>query len=244
MTTNRAVNIMDSTPQEKILVVDDQPRLVRLVSEVLSAVGYQVVAATGGESAIELVALEQPDLVLLDILLPPGIDGYQTCKRIREFSNVPVIMLTAKAQENDMLRGFDVGADDYLTKPFSAKELVARVRAVLRRAQRSEESTPIRQCGRLEIDFARRRVRVAGKTVALTRTEYALLRQLALAPNCVLLHHDLLTQVWGPEYRDDLDYLRAYVHYLRRKLEVDPSNPEYIITSPGVGYMLACPGDP
>jgi two-component system KDP operon response regulator KdpE len=231
----------DTATKEKILVVDDQPRVVRLVSEVLGAVGYQVVAATGGEAAIELVALEQPDLVLLDILLPPGIDGYETCRRIREFSNVAVIMLTAKAQENDMLRGFDVGADDYLTKPFSAKELVARVRAVLRRAQRSEESTPVLKCGQLEIDFARRQVRVAGKTVSLTRTEYALLRQLALTPNCVLLHQDLLTQVWGPEYRDDLDYLRAYVHYLRRKLEVDPSNPEHIVTSPGVGYMLACP---
>jgi len=230
-----------TTSKEKILVVDDQPRVVRLVSEVLGAVGYRVVAATGGEAAIELVALEQPDLVLLDILLPPGIDGYETCQRIREFSNVPVIMLTAKAQENDLLRGFDVGADDYLTKPFNAKELVARVRAVLRRAQRAEEAAPILTCGRLEIDFARRQVRVEGKIVSLTRTEYALLRQLALTPNCVLLHQDLLTQVWGSEYRDDLDYLRAYVHYLRRKLEVDPSNPEYIVTSPGVGYMLACP---
>jgi two-component system KDP operon response regulator KdpE len=233
----------ETATREKILVVDDQPRVVRLVSEVLGAVGYQVVAATGGEAAIELVALEQPDLVLLDILLPPGIDGYETCQRIREFSNVPVIMLTAKAQENDMLRGFDVGADDYLTKPFSAKELLARVRAVLRRAQRSEEATPILMCGQLQIDFARRQVRVADKAVSLTRTEYALLRQLALTPNCVLLHQDLLSNVWGPEYRDDLDYLRAYVHYLRRKLEVDPSNPEYIVTSPGVGYMLACPGD-
>jgi two-component system KDP operon response regulator KdpE len=214
-----------------------------LVSEVLGAVGYEVVAATGGASAIEQVALEQPDLVLLDILMPPGIDGYEVCQRIREFSNVPVIMLTAKAQEREMLRGFDVGADDYLTKPFSAKELVARVRAVLRRAQRSEEATPILECGTLVIDFARRQVRVAGKTVSLTRTEYGLLRQLALAPNCILLHQDLLTKVWGPEYRDDLDYLRAYIHYLRRKLEVDPANPEYILTSPGIGYMLACPQD-
>jgi two-component system KDP operon response regulator KdpE len=214
-----------------------------LVSEVLGAVGFEVVAATGGEAAIEQVALEQPDLVLLDILMPPGIDGYEVCQRIREFSNVPVIMLTAKAQETDMLRGFDMGADDYLTKPFSAKELVARVRAVLRRAQRSEETTPILECGNLVIDFARRQVRVAGKTVSLTRTEYALLRQLALAPNCILLHQDLLTEVWGPEYRDDLDYLRAYIHYLRRKLEADPSDPEYIVTSPGFGYMLACPED-
>ncbi len=232
----------DACCTEKILVVDDQPRVVRLVSEVLKAVGYRVVAATNGESAVEMAALEQPDLVLLDILLPDGPDGYQVCSRIREFSNVPVIMLTAKAQESEMLRGFDVGADDYLTKPFSAKELVARVKAVLRRAQRSEEAGAVAlSCGELEIDFARRIVQVRGQRVPLTRTEYALLRQLALNPNCVVLHVDLLTAVWGPEYRDDIDYLRAYVRYLRRKLEVDPSDPQYIVTSPGIGYMLACP---
>jgi len=145
---------------EKILVVDDQPRVVRLVSQVLGAVGYQVIAATNGETAIQMVALEQPDLVLLDILLPPGIDGYQVCRRIREFSNVPVIMLTAKAQKEDLLRGFDAGTDDYLTKPFSAKELVARVKAVLRRAQRPEEKATTVRCGDLEIDFARRTDRV------------------------------------------------------------------------------------
>jgi len=149
---------------EKILVVDDEPRVVRLVSEVLKAVGYQVIAAASGKSAIEMVALEQPDLVLLDILLPRGPDGYEVCRRIREFSEVPVIMLTAKAQETDMLQGFDVGADDYLTKPFSAKELVARVQAVLRRAQRPEEmiTTPF-TCGELEINFARRAIKVRGE---------------------------------------------------------------------------------
>ncbi len=227
---------------EQILVVDDEPRLVRLVSEVLKAVGYQVIAAASGKSAIEMVALEQPDLVLLDILLPRGPDGYEVCRRIREFSDVPVIMLTAKAQESNMLHGFDVGADDYLTKPFSAKELVARVQAVLRRTQRPEEmvTTPF-TCDELEINFARRTVEVHGEKVSLTPTEYALLRQLALNANRVMLHQDLLTNVWGQEYRDDIDYLRAYIRYLRRKLEVDPSNPRYILTSPGVGYMLACP---
>jgi len=227
--------------EEKILVVDDQPRVVRLVTEILGAVGYQVIAASNSKAAIEMVALEQPDLVLLDILLPPGPDGYETCSRIREFSSVPVIMLTAKAQESDLLHGFDVGADDYLTKPFNARELVARVKAVLRRAQRPEEiTTTVSTCGDLEIDFARRTVQVRGKHVSLTRTEYALLRQLALNPNCVMLHQDLLIAVWGPEYRDDIDYLRAYIRYLRRKLEVDPSHPQYIITSPGIGYMLTC----
>jgi two-component system KDP operon response regulator KdpE len=227
---------------EKILIVDDEPRVVRLVSEVLKAVGYQVIASTDGEPAIEMVALEQPNLVLLDILLPQGPDGYEVCRRIREFSEVPVIMLTAKAQETDMLHGFDVGADDYLTKPFNAKELVARVKAVLRRTQRPEEmvTTPL-TCGEIEIDFARRTIKVRGEQVSLTRTEYALLRQLALNANRVMLHQDLLAEVWGPEYRDDIDYLRAYIRYLRRKLEADPPNPRYILTSPGVGYMLACP---
>ncbi len=229
---------------EKILIVDDEPRVVRLVSEVLKAVGYQVSAAASGKPAIEMVALEQPDLVLLDILLPQGPDGYEVCQHIREFSDVPVIMLTAKAQETDLLRGFDVGADDYLTKPFSARELVARVKAVLRRAQRPEEMvTTTFRCGELEINFARRTVKVCGENVSLTRTEYALLRQLALNPNCVMLHQELLTAVWGPEYRDDIDYLRAYIRYLRRKLEADPSNPQYILTSQGVGYMLACPAE-
>jgi two-component system KDP operon response regulator KdpE len=230
-----------SNQQALVLVVDDQPRVVRLVSEVLKASGFKVTAVSNGEAAIQAAALEQPHLILLDILLPPGIDGYETCKRIREFSNVPVIMLTAKAQESDKLRGFDVGADDYLTKPFSAKELVARVEAVLRRSRHPEEFvTTSLVCGDLEIDFASRSVRVKGQTVSLTRTEYALLRQLALHPNCVLLHEDLLVDVWGPEYRDDIDYLRAYIRYLRRKLEKDSSTPQYIITSPGVGYMLAC----
>ena len=227
---------------EKILVVDDEPRVVRLVSQVLKAVGYQVIAATRGEPAIEMVALEQPDLVLLDIRLPGGVDGYEVCRRIREFSNVAVIMLTAKAREGDVLSGFDAGADDYLTKPFNAKELVARARAVLRRTQRPEEKvTATLTCGELEINFARRTVNVRGENTSLTRTEYALLRQLALNANRVMLHQDLLTEVWGTEYRDDIDYLRAYIRYLRRKLEADPSNPQYILTSSGVGYMLACP---
>jgi two-component system KDP operon response regulator KdpE len=227
---------------EKILVVDDEPRVVQLVSKVLEAVGYQVIAATSGEPAIEMVALEQPDLLLLDILLPRGPDGYEICRRIREFSEVPVIMLTAKAQETDVLHGFDVGADDYLTKPFSAKELVARVKAVLRRAQRPEEAvTATLTCGELGINFARRAVKVRGAKVSLTRTEYALLRQLALNANRVMLHQDLLATVWGPEYRDDIDYLRAYIRYLRQKLEENPHEPQYILTTPGVGYMLACP---
>ncbi len=227
---------------EKILVTDDEPRVVRLVSEILKTVGYQVIAAASGEPAIEMVALERPDLVLLDVLLPHNLDGYEVCRRIREFSDVPVIMLTAKARESDMLQGFDAGADDYLTKPFSAKELVARVKAVLRRSRRPEEMvTAAFECGDLEINFAQRTVKAHGEKVTLTPTEYALLYQLATNVNRVLLHQDLLVAVWGPEYRDDVDYLRAYIRYLRRKLEIDPSHPTYILTSSGAGYMLACP---
>jgi two-component system KDP operon response regulator KdpE len=227
---------------EKILVVDDEPRLVRLVSEVLAATGYQVSVANSGKSAIEMAAIDQPDLVLLDIVMPMGPDGYEVCRRIREFSSVPVIMLTAKAQEADMLRGFDVGADDYLTKPFSSKELVARVKAVLRRTRCPEAAdATIVICGGLEIDIVRCAVKVNGEQVSLTHTEYALLRHLALNANRVLLHRDLLAAVWGAEYLDDIDYLRAYIRYLRRKLEADPANPQYIVTSPGIGYMLTCP---
>jgi two-component system KDP operon response regulator KdpE len=230
------------SPRAKILVVDDEPRVVRLVSEVLKAVGYQVIAATSGKSGLEMLALEQPNLVLLDILLGSGPDGYEVCRRIREFSDVAVIMLTAKATESDLLTGFEVGADDYLTKPFSAKELVARVTAVLRRTQRTEETvTTSFTCGELEINFARHIVKVRGQPVALTRTEYSLLHQLATNANRVIPHEDLLTKVWGAEYRNDVDYLRAYIRYLRRKLEADPADPRYILTSSGVGYLLACP---
>lgn len=223
------------------MIAEDQPQVVRLVTEVLRAVGYDVIVADSGETAIEMTAMEQPALLLLDIMFPQGLDGFEACRRIREFSDVPVIMLTAKAKEEDKLRGFDAGADDYLTKPFSAKELVARVRAVLRRSRHPDETTTASlTCGDLVINFARRNVKLAGKEVPLTRTEYSLLRQLALNPNRVMLHGDLLKAVWGQEYRDDIDYLRAYIRYLRLKLEVDPSNPKYIITSPGIGYMLAC----
>jgi len=227
---------------QRILVVDDDPRLLRLVREVLSAAGYRVLTRAEGEEAIAAVAVEQPHLILLDILLK-DLDGYRVCRRVREFSDVPIIMLTAKVTETDMLAGFDAGADDYITKPFSSKELLARVRAVLKRAQKEALSPTAAQvqCGDLSIDLARRRVRVAESEVYLTATEYNLLYQLATHLNQVLLHEHLLTEVWGAEYRDDVDYLRSYIHYLRKKLERDPSNPEMIVNIQGVGYMLATP---
>jgi DNA-binding response OmpR family regulator len=230
--------------RQRVLVVDDEPRVVRLVSEILKVAGYDVLASATPEGALEVLTLNQPDLILLDVLLGPGLSGYDICRRVREFSDVAVIMLTAKATEGDILTGFEAGADDYLTKPFSAKELIARVQAVLRRTQRSEETVSSSfQCGDLEINFARRSVKMLGEPVSLTRTEYALLHQLAINANRVMPHTDLLVKVWGPEYRNDVDYLRAYVRYLRRKLEPDPTNPHYIVTSQGTGYMLACPGN-
>jgi len=230
---------------ERILVVDDEPRLVRLVRDVLQAVGYQVTTAGNGPAALEAVTMEQPDLILLDVLLPGDMDGYEICRRVREFSAVPIIMLTAKAREPDKLQGFGAGADDYLTKPFSSRELLARVQAVLRRSKAPEEIKTDASlfCGELRINYAQHRVFVRGQEVMLTATEYELLRELALHANCVMLHEQLLSAVWGPEYRDDVEYLRAYVRYLRRKLENDPSNPRYILTTPGVGYMLSCPDE-
>ena len=232
--------------KQSILVVDDEPRLVRLVREILTAVGYKVLGAGDGKGALETLAVEQPDLVLLDILLPGDMDGYEICSRVREFSAVPIIMLTAKAQEVDMLLGFDVGADDYLTKPFSAKELIARVKAVLHRSKSPGKETMITAdfaCGDLVISFARHKAKARGQEISLTPTEFRLLQQLALNANRVMLREDLLTKVWGPEYRDDIDYLRTYVRHLRKKIEEDPSEPRYVLTTPGVGYMLSCPED-
>jgi two-component system, OmpR family, KDP operon response regulator KdpE len=227
----------------RVLIVDDEPKLVKLVREILTATNYQVLAASNGENAIETIAVEQPDLVLLDLILPGDMDGYEVSRRVREFSDVPIIMLTAKVREADILRGFEMGADDYITKPFSAKELLARIRAVLKRVK-GEVTAPAEAeivYGNLKIDLARRRVTLAGRQVRLTPTEYSLLHELATHCNQVMLHEQLLTAIWGREYRNDLDYLRAYIHYLRQKLEPDPSNPKMILSSPGVGYMLAGP---
>ena len=227
----------------RVLVVDDEPKLVRLVSEILTATNYHVLAACNGKNALESIAMEQPDLVLLDLILPGDMDGYEVARRVREFSDVPIIMLTAKVREADILRGFEMGADDYITKPFSAKELLARIHAVLKRVK-GEIVAPAESeivYGSLRIDLARRRVTLGGRQVRLTPTEYSLLHELATHCNQVMLHEQLLTAIWGAEYRNDIDYLRAYVHYLRQKLEPDPSNPRIILSTPGVGYMLAGP---
>jgi two-component system KDP operon response regulator KdpE len=224
----------------RILVVDDEPKLVRLVTQILQAKGYEVFAAASGDQAIEIVALEQPNLVILDIVLLGNLDGYGVANRIREFSDIPIIMLTAKVRESDMLQGFDSGVDDFITKPFNSKELLARISAVLKRS-RGNSTTKVENeiiCGDVIIDILRRKVTIREFEIHLTPTEYNLLYQLATHPNQVMLHEQLLNEVWGEEYRNDFDYLRSYIHNLRKKIEVDPSEPQIIVRSPGVGYML------
>jgi DNA-binding response OmpR family regulator len=226
----------------RILVVDDDPLLVRLVRTNLEKAGYRVLTAADGEQAIDVAANELPDLVVLDLMLPK-LDGYEVCRRIREFSMVPVVMLTARGEPVDRLRGFEMGADDYVSKPFVPAELLARVRAVLRRSQQggSANTPAVVRCGEIAIDLLRRRVTVRDEVVKLTATEFHLLQELAVNAGKVLSHTDLLTKVWGPEYRDDRDYLWAYVRHLRRKLEPEPGNPVYIKSATGFGYVLECP---
>jgi DNA-binding response OmpR family regulator len=227
-------------PDATILVVDDEPRYVRWITVNLRASGYRVLTAADGQTALDLTAGERPDLVLLDVGLPV-LNGLEVCRRIREFSTVPIVMLTAKAAEADKVAGLDAGADDYLPKPFGPPELMARVRAVLRRARYAESPTaePVFQHGDLAIDFARHAVSRGGEPVDLTPTEYKLLVQLARHAGRVLVPEELLTAVWGPEYRDETQHVRLYVSRLRRKIEPDPEQPRYVLTKPGIGYLFA-----
>jgi two-component system KDP operon response regulator KdpE len=223
----------------KILVVDDEPHMITLVQANLQAAGYEVSSATDSRSALDAVERERPDLVILDIMLP-RMDGYEVCRRIREYSAVPILMLTARGSEMDLVHGFDVGADDYLVKPFAVNELLVRVRALLKRSKFARDivQRPPLVAGDLTIDFALRRVTVRDEEIQLSPTEYKLLITLALNADRVMLHQDLLRDVWGPEYRTETQYLRVYVHYLRQKIEDDPSKPRYLITHPGAGYLF------
>jgi DNA-binding response OmpR family regulator len=225
-----------------ILVVDDEPHVLKLVKANLESSGYKVLTASDGIEAVNLVEQELPDLVVLDLMLPK-MDGYAACRRIREFSTVPVIMLTARSAQVDLVHGFEVGADDYLTKPFSVTELLMRVQAVLRRSRWPEEILTRQQfqAGPIGIDFAQHRVTTGGEAVKLTPTEYRLLSYLATNANRVVTHRELLRAVWGPEYGEETEYLRVYMRYLRQKLEPEPSNPKYLLTQPGAGYMLYQP---
>jgi DNA-binding response OmpR family regulator len=223
----------------KILVVDDEPRYLRLLEANLRTEGYEVISAQDGLQAVEVFSASPTDLILLDVMMPK-LDGFAVCQRIRQFSNVPVIMLTAKGEEQDRVRGLDMGADDYLTKPFSATELLARVRAVLRRSQVSKDVSQSRvfEHGGLRIDFARAEVWRGSQPVFLSATEYRLLLQFAHNVGKVMSAEELLTSVWGAEYRDDKEILWVSIARLRQKLETDSHNPRHIVTRSGLGYLM------
>ncbi len=225
--------------KHKILVVDDEKRMVRFIQLNLEQDGFQVLTAYNGTEALEQVRTQLPDLILLDIMMP-DISGFEVLKRIREVNTVPVIMLTAKGEEDDRIQGLELGADDYITKPFSPREMVSRIRAVLRRTRSFKEDQVdlIKVDDRLTIDFSRREVWVEGKIVDLRPTEYRLLYHLVKNAGWVNTHEQLLSKVWGFEYQDEPHYVRLYVNYLRKKLEQDPSNPKYILTERGVGYRF------
>jgi DNA-binding response OmpR family regulator len=223
---------------KRILVVDDEERIVRFIRLNLEQDGFQVLEAFNGKQAMEKLRQGLPDLMLLDVMLP-DLDGFQVLQMVRENHDVPVIMLTAKTEEDDRVRGLELGADDYVTKPFSPRELVSRVRAVLRRTEaQSNKEGVIEVDNRLKIDFDRREVWVEGKLVKLRPTEYRLLYHLVQNAGWVVTHDQILAKVWGYEYRDEPHYVRLYVNYLREKLEEDPSNPKYILTERGVGYRF------
>jgi len=228
-----------SVENKKILVVDDEERMLRFIRLNLEHDGFLVTEALKGHEALDKMRTEMPDLILLDVMLP-DIDGFEVLKMIREISSTPVIMLTAKGEEDDRVRGLELGADDYMTKPFSPRELVSRVKAVLRRVEFESggDESVIEVDDRLKIDFNRREVFVEGELIKLRPTEYRLLYHLVQNAGWVLTYDQILSRVWGYEYRDEPHYVRLYINYLRQKLEKDPSNPKYILTERGVGYRF------
>jgi len=221
-----------------VLVVDDESRMVEFIAMNLELEGFRVVRAANGSEALEKASKEHPDLVQLDIMMPE-MDGFETLQGLRETSSVPVIFLTAKSEEVDRIKGLDLGADDYITKPFSPRELVSRIRAVLRRTEPAAvTSSEIVVDNELRVNFNQRKVIVRGQEVRLRPTEYRLLYQLVTNAGKLLTHEVLLSRVWGAEYRDEDQYVRLYITYLRQKIEKDPKNPKYILSERGLGYRF------
>jgi DNA-binding response OmpR family regulator len=223
-----------------ILAADDDPQLLRLVTRNLQLEGYEVIAVSDGQTALEQIEAHSPDLVLLDIMMP-RLDGFSVTQRVREFSAVPIIILTARGQDQDKIHGLDLGADDYLTKPFSVEELLARVRAVIRRSQLGADSQSMSAkttIGDLEVDYVQHLVRMRGREVALTPTEYRILAYLAQNAGRVVTQDLLLEHVWGPEYSGESHMLQVNINRLRRKFEDDHTRPCYLLTKVGVGYLL------
>jgi len=221
-----------------ILVADDEDQIRRALRSILSARKYEVILATNGEEALDLAIDHNPDMIILDISMP-GMDGIAVCRELRNWYIGPILVLSVLSGSTDKITALDTGADDYLTKPFSAGELLARVRAQLRRASATVASEPVIRVDDLEIDLARRRVRRADQEIELTRIEFDILAYLARNPDCVVTSKAILENVWGPEYGDDTQTLRVHISHLRRKIELHPSVPRYILTEPGVGFRLA-----
>jgi two-component system KDP operon response regulator KdpE len=219
----------------RVLVVDDEPQIVRGLKVILGNAGYRVEEATTKQEALDAVSSRPPDAIVLDLVLPDG-DGVEVATDIRRWSQVPIVVLSAVGDERQKVRALDAGADDYVTKPFGSEELLARMRAVLRR--RSDDGDSSVRIGELEIDLADRAVRRGGEQIHLTPIEFDLLRQLAQHPGRLVTHRQLLQEVWGPGYEDETHYLRVHFAHLRAKLEPDPSHPTYLITEPGIGYRL------
>jgi two-component system KDP operon response regulator KdpE len=229
------------TVEPLVLAVDDEAGILRLIRLELSEQGFRVVVAADGEEAVRTFEQQRPDVVVLDIMLP-DMSGLEVMRRLRERTNTPIILLTARDHDEDKVRGLELGADDYIVKPFNPQELTARVRAVLRRAVRESNGESIVTAGDVEIDLDKRLVTKAGEAVSLTRTEWMLLQHLASNAGRVMLNTELLSKVWGPEYIDDLQYLRVWISRLRSKLETDHTQPSVIKTLQGIGYLLDVEG--
>ena len=225
-----------------VLVVDDEPRIVKFLNVKLRTSGYEVITASSGEEALELVLMQEPDLVVLDVVMP-GIDGLETLKQIRSISSLPVIILSAKGENLDKISGLKLGADDYLTKPFNPDELVARIEAISRRLKPDEDRRMLDEItlGDLAIDFNRRVAKLDGKDTQLTRLEWLLLSELSRNIGNLMIYEDLLSRIWGPEYRNDVQILRTWVSRLRKKIEKDPANPKLIRTVAKTGYIMENP---
>lgn len=225
--------------RKRILVVDDEPGIVRFIRNSLKEHGYEVRTAMNGLEALHIVKEEIPDLIILDIVMPE-MDGFETCCQIREWSQVPIIILSSLGDENDIVKLLNAGADDYITKPFGKNELLSRISAVMRRIgiSRGMPAQTSFASGNLKINFLERRVSIGKREVKLTPTEYKLLQELVINKNKVLTHSMLLHKIWGPEYGEEKEYLRVFIGRLRKLLEPDPSNPKYIITISGVGYQF------
>jgi DNA-binding response OmpR family regulator len=226
----------------RVLVVDDEQRILNFLNSKLRALGYEVLTASSGLEALEQVQAQEPDLVVLDVMMPE-MDGFETLKELRSFSPVPVIILSAKGANADKIKGLDLGADDYLAKPFSPDELIARIEAVKRRLEPAEKRKTYEQfsMGDLTIDFKKHLVIIRGKETRLTRIEWLLLSELTRNAGSLMLYSDLLTRVWGPEYRYDVQILRTWISRLRNKVEKDPNNPTLIRTVPKTGYIIDQP---